>query len=79
MGVPDTKKPSPIGSGKPDISAVDVAIVNLSKVAVEILLSNKSDFNQVMDFNEKLNSQQIEINNIVNKIDNLKIRNPYLK
>lgn len=108
------QKINPIGSGKPDISIVDAALVSLSNevkevkreletqrsetknviigvlvafvlivvtVAVEVLLShkNESDIEENLNLNEQLTNQKIEISNLSNKVDNLKIRNPYLK
>jgi hypothetical protein len=105
----------PIGSGKPDISLIDAAIVTLTKemgevkaevksvrsdnnsiiigvlialvvivvaVAVQVILANKvtgDSVNADMKFNDKLNSQEIEINNLRNKVDNIKTLNPFLK
>ncbi len=107
-------KLNPIGSGKPDISVVDAAIVTISEkvdsvrkeldtqrsetkniiigvvialvaivatVAVEVILSNKyeNNFDSRFNLTEKINNQQIQINDLQNKFDNLKIRNTYLK
>ncbi|TSC66837.1 MAG: hypothetical protein CEO19_463 [Parcubacteria group bacterium Gr01-1014_73] len=50
-------------------------------VAVEVLLSHKNnnDIEKSLNLNEQLTSQKIELNNLSNKVDNLKVRNPYLK
>ncbi len=108
------QKINPIGSGKPDISIVDAALVSLSDevkevkkeletqrsetkniiigvlvafvlivvtVAVEVILSHKdsSDVEKSLNLDEQLMNQKIEMNNLSNKVDNLKVRNPYLK
>lgn len=50
-------------------------------VAVELMLSNEknSDVDKKLELNEKITSQEIQINNLENKVNNIKIRNPYLK
>jgi len=112
-------KLNPIGSGKPNISIVDAAIVTLSKelelvkgelstqrseskniiigvliafiiivvtVAVSVLLSDyfsykssTNDSRNRIEYSQKINDQEIQMNDLKNKVDNLKILNPYLK
>ena len=108
-------KIKPIGSGQPDISLVDAAIVTLTKevgevraevrtqrsdnngiiigvliavvlivasVAVTVIYANHltgGEFDARFNFDQKVNQQQIQIDDIQNTVTNIKIRNPYLK
>jgi hypothetical protein len=105
-------KINPIGSGKPDISAVDAAIVTFTKeiqaiknelgtqrsesrnviigvmmasllivvaVAVEVILSNRNDANFYSRLENNIYNQNIKVNDLNNRVDNIMVRNSYLK
>lgn len=105
----------PIGSGQPDISLVDAAIVTLTKelgeirtevraqrsdnntiivgaifavvliiasVAATVIITNHltgDEFNRLFDFQTAVSNQQTQINDLQNKVSNIKTLNPYLK
>jgi hypothetical protein len=103
---------NPIGSGNPDISIVDAAIVQLGlslqetkkeldtqrseskgiiigvlvalvlvvgTVAVEVMLSNKKDAEFYSELEKNIYEQSLKVQDLNNKVDNIKTRNPYLK
>ena len=103
-----SKKINPIGSGRPDISAVDVAIVNLEKeissvknelntqrsegkniiyavlfafvsivvvIAIQVSYANRKDAQFYSQLEKDVYEQNLRVQDINNKFDNLKVRN----
>ena len=65
------------------VVAVSVGFIFIAgTVAVQIMQANilKGDeFQGEFILSDKLNAQQIKINDLENMVDNIKVRNPYLK
>lgn len=60
---------------------VAVALI-IASVAATVIYANYltgNEFNNRFDFNDELNKQQIQLDDLQNSVSNLKIRNPYLK
>jgi len=61
------------------IGAVFALILIVGTVAVEVILSNRADKQFYSGLNKDIYEQNLKVQDLNNKIDNLKIRNPYLK
>lgn len=62
------------------IIGVLVALVLIvGTVAVEVVLSNKQDTKFYSGLQKDIYEQNLKVQNLKNSIDNIKIRNPYLK
>lgn len=48
-------------------------------VAIEVILSNKKDNQFYFDLEKNIYEQNLKVQDLNNKMDNIKIRNPYLK
>lgn len=48
-------------------------------VAVEVILSNKTENQFYSDLEKNIYEQNLKVQDLNNKMDNIKIRNPYLK
>ena len=48
-------------------------------VAIEVILSNKTDSQFYFDLEKNIYEQNLKVQDLNNKMDNIKIRNPYLK
>ena len=48
-------------------------------VAIEVILSNKTDNQFYFDLEKNIYEQNLKVQDLNNKMDNIKIRNPYLK
>lgn len=62
------------------IYAVLIAsILIVGSVAIEVIISNKNDMQFYAGLEKSIHEQNLKVQDFNNKIDNLKIRNPYLK
>lgn len=65
------------------VVAVSVAVILIvGTVAVQTMQANTlrgDEFQSEFTLSDKMNAQQIQINNLENVVDNIKVRNPYLK
>jgi len=62
------------------IIAVLVAFIFIiGTVAIEVIISNRDNGEFSYKLNSDLRNQDSKIGDLINKVDNLKVRNPYLK
>ncbi|MEK7152052.1 MAG: hypothetical protein AAB773_01350 [Patescibacteria group bacterium] len=62
------------------ITGVVIAfILIVGTVAIEVILSNKADHRFYSSLEKDTYEQNLKVQDLNNKVDNIKIRNPYLK
>ena len=61
------------------IGVVVAVVLIVATVAVEVLLSNRSDMQFYSQLEKNIYDQNLKIQDLNNILGNLKIRNPYLK
>ena len=61
------------------IGVVVAFIFIVGTVAIEVILSNNKDSNFYSGLEKDIYTQDLKVQDIRNQVDNIKIRNPYLK